>query len=124
VLVADDDPNALDIACVTLELAGAQVTCTTAADDALQLLVSAEPPYHVVIADYHWEHDPEHDGVWLIGQVRRLRGARARTPAIAYTADPTFTTAHDLASAGFDGRLVKATAPPVLVDQVARVVGR
>lgn len=120
-LVVDDDPDTLEVVCLTLQMAGARVECTTSADDALALVRSKDPPFDGLIADYRLHG--EKDGAWLIREVRALHGRRARVPALSYTAETGFVAAADLAEAGYDVRITKAVSPAELIAHVCRLLG-
>lgn len=121
-LAVDDDPDTLEVVCLTLQMAGAEVECVTDAAGALSLLRSAEPPFDALIADYRLHG--EQDGVWLIRQVRALEGRLARIPALSYTAETGFVAHGDLEEAGYDVRITKAVAPVELVGHVLRLTAR
>jgi CheY-like chemotaxis protein len=115
VLSVDDDQDILDLVRTILEDAGAVVTTATAAGEGIETLQRERPA--LLLSDISM---PEHDGFWLIAQVRALSPAHGgRTPAAALT---SLTSAEDRARilrAGFQYHIPKPMDPEHLVAVVA-----
>jgi PAS domain S-box-containing protein len=119
VLAVDDEIDALGLARVALETAGARVTTASSGAAALELLVSAQPD--VLVADIGM---PEMDGFDLIKRVRALPHEIREIPAAAVTA---FARSEDRTRAlrsGFDMHLAKPVDPGELVASVATLARR
>ena len=80
-LAVDDEPDSLNLLREVLETAGAHVTTTSSADEALVALRTDVPD--VVIADIGM---PRVDGLQLIRSIRQLEGAARTVPAAALSA--------------------------------------
>jgi CheY-like chemotaxis protein len=119
VLMVDDEPDTVDLVAFALGRAGAQVTCAATADDAWALFASAEPPFDVLVADYRMS---EHDGEWLIRQVRQAGGVKGRVPAIAYTAEARHVVGASLLAAGYNAHLPKPVTTDDLVEKIAELL--
>ena len=119
-LVVDDDDDNVELFSAALTACGATVATASRADEALRLVATHR--FDVVVSDIAM---PGGDGYWLIGQVRQLADARARTvPVLAVTA---FGREHSRAralAAGFGDHLQKPVDPEVLCRTVAKLVGR
>jgi CheY-like chemotaxis protein len=118
VLVVDDDEDARDLISTTMRHAGAQVMSASSADEALQLLESAEPD--VIVSDIAM---PNGTGYDLVRQVRATPRL-ARIPAIALTAFGRLEDRERALDAGFNFHVVKPVEPMHLVHAVAAAVGR
>jgi CheY-like chemotaxis protein len=119
-VLVDDDADGLEIARMMLEGEGAKVTCATSAPAALQA-VSADLP-DAVLCDISM---PEHDGYWLLRQVRALPGGRgSRVPFAALTAHASAATREQVLGAGFAVHVAKPADPDVLVRAVMELTGR
>lgn len=114
VLVVDDDPDSLEVLASLLRLHHAEVTAASSAAQALDLLHSAQPD--VIISDIAM---PEHDGFWLLQQIRRVtaEGGR-RIPCVALTAFANPATRSRALGAGFAAHLSK----PLDEDDLIRTV--
>jgi CheY-like chemotaxis protein len=120
VLLVDDDPDSLEIVRVMLEGQGAAVTCVNAAREALAL-VQAEHP-DVILCDIAM---PDHDGYWLLRQVRALPVEHGRdTPVAALTAHASAATRDQVLAAGFGLHITKPADPKQLVKAVRNLAGR
>jgi len=81
VLVVDDSCDLLETLVQILQTSGARVTATDSAEKALAILEHERPD--VLVSDLEM---PEHDGLWLIEQIRRLpRAHGGATPAACLT---------------------------------------
>jgi DNA-binding NtrC family response regulator len=116
VLVVDDDPRVRGLYAMVLREAGATVTMSGAAIDAIQL-ADLHPP-DVVVTDLRM---PRHDGVWLLQEVkRRMPG----TPVIVVTGALDAPGDDHLLALGFADSLHKPLVLAHLTEAVARVVRR
>jgi CheY-like chemotaxis protein len=115
VLVVDDSPEIRDYIVRVLQTLRARVTDASTAEEALALLQRHRPD--VLLSDLEM---PEHDGLWLIEQVRRLTPARGGvTPAACLTG---LTGPEDRARvlrAGFQYHVPKPFEPDALLGIVA-----
>ena len=122
VLVVDDEPDALELIRRSLADCSADVVTATSARQALDLLAASH--LDVLVSDIGM---PDHDGYWLIQQLRRHEhqaGVGVRMPAVALTA---FARAEDRAralQAGYQIHVAKPVQPAELVAVVASVAGR
>jgi CheY-like chemotaxis protein len=117
VLVVDDNPDARELLRTILEYAGALVTLAESAERALRVMDYALP--HVLISDISM---PEHDGWWLIRQVRSRQAIQGgRVPAIALTALAD-DDAGTIGAAGFQAYLRKPVDPWELCRLVESLV--
>ena len=80
VLVVEDNPDARDLFRTILQYAGALVTVSSGAEQALRLCEQIVPD--VILTDIAM---PERDGFWLIGELRRGEQDGRRLPVIAVT---------------------------------------
>jgi CheY-like chemotaxis protein len=114
VLVVDDSPEVLETLVEMLETTGARVSAVGTAHEALALVQQLRPD--VLLSDFEM---PEHDGLWLIDQVRKLSPEHGgSTPAACLTA---LTGPEDVARvlrAGFQYHVSK----PVDLDQLWGIV--
>jgi CheY-like chemotaxis protein len=114
-LVVDDDPGVRSLYVLVLRQAGAAVTSSGIASEAVQLMDLQAPD--VVITDLQM---PTHDGVWL------LRETKARLPGVpvilvsGYIDEPQLGRLRRL---GFADVLAKPLPVSELASTVARVVG-
>lgn len=113
-LLVDDDVDSLEIVRLMLETAGALVTCVDNAREGLATLQAARPD--VVLSDIAM---PEHDGYWLLRQLRALpTGAGGQTPIAALTAHASAATRDQVMAAGFALHITKPADPVQLVKAV------
>ena len=114
VLVVDDSPEILETLVERLETSGARVSAVGTAQEALALVQQQRPD--VLLSDFEM---PEHDGLWLIDQVRKLPPEHGgSTPAACLTA---LTGPEDVARAlraGFQYHVSK----PVDLDRLWGIV--
>ena len=105
--MVDDHSDTREMLTQALTFCGAVVRDASSAHDAVALLVDVD----VVITDLAM---PEEDGVWLLGEVRRLP---RRILVVALTG---IAAQHDkrLASAGFDRVILKPVDPFYLCELV------
>lgn len=117
VLVVDDEADTLELLRTILVESGAEVTTAPSADLALRAL--QQRPQHVLISDIGM---PGCDGYELIHAVRRSHDANIRAAALTAYARPE-DRARAL-SAGYEAHIAKPVEPLMLIDAVARLVGR
>ncbi len=111
VLVVEDDPDGAEMISQVLANAGADVHVSNSADDAVAWLRAH--PCDVVASDVAM---PEHDGYWMIRELRRI--SEPRIPALALTALGGQDERDRLLAAGFDAYVSKPFDPRGLVDIV------
>jgi CheY-like chemotaxis protein len=103
ILVVDDDEDARHLMRTILEYCGALVTAVSSAVAALRTLRTVIPD--VLLSDISM---PEHDGYWLIAQVRTLPPDRGgEVPAVALTAHGRTHGPERTLAAGFQAHLAK-----------------
>jgi CheY-like chemotaxis protein len=112
VLVVEDDKDSRGFFEIALRQAGAEVVSAASAQAGLDAFRTASPD--VLVSDISM---PEHDGYWLIAQVRALKPRRV-IPAVAVTGKG-YEPARALTE-GFHDYLTK----PVDPDRLCAVVGR
>ena len=119
ILVVDDDENSADYFTVALRSAGATVTATASAPDALRVIGGERPD--VVLSDIAM---PGHDGYWLLDQIRAHADTTVRnTPVVATTAHGFEHSRDRTMAAGFAEHLAKPVDPERLCLTIARVAG-
>ncbi|MGH7388518.1 MAG: response regulator [Candidatus Rokuibacteriota bacterium] len=117
VLVVDDDADALLLATVILEMAGARVT---GARKGAEALAGAErTPPDVLVSDLGM---PDLDGFELLRRMTARIGRRL--PAVALTAYATEADAERSTAAGYQVHLSKPFDAAALTEAVARLAGR
>ena len=116
ILVVDDDARTRGLYAMVLREAGATVTASGTAAEAVQL--SDLQPANVVITDLRM---PGHDGIWLLDQ---LKAHRPALPVIVITGDADAPGDEDLRSVGFAKILRKPLILSCLTATVSDVVRR
>ncbi|WP_236519728.1 PAS domain S-box protein [Sandaracinus amylolyticus] len=111
VLVVDDEPDARDVIAQVLELAEADVSTASSADEALEVMERA--PFDVLLSDIGM---PQRDGYALIEEVRR-RGIAV--PAAALTAFARDQDRKRALAAGYQVHIPKPVEPDALIAAVA-----
>ena len=120
VLAVDDDADALTLVAEVLEAAGARVSTSGSAEEALETL-EAELP-HVMVADLGM---PRVDGFQLIERIRGHRNPLVRrVPAAALTAYARSDDRVKALRAGFQIHLAKPIDPAELITAVAALARR
>jgi DNA-binding NtrC family response regulator len=114
VLVVDDDPRVRALYAMVLLEAGAKVTTSGTAAEAVQL-ADLHPP-DIAVTDLRM---PAHDGVWFLREVKARMPA---IPVIAVSGDPDAPGRDDLLRVGFAEILYKPVGLSQLVMTVARVL--
>jgi two-component system, chemotaxis family, CheB/CheR fusion protein len=121
-LVVDDEMDILDLMKYILETAGADVTMTNSAKEAIAALRASEGKYDALLADIGM---PEEDGFELIRQVRALAAEiGGQIPAAAITAYVSDRERQHAIDAGFQVHLAKPVYPAQLIQMVANLTGR
>ena len=115
ILVVDDDPRVRGLYAIVLREAGATVTASGTAAEAVQL--ADLRPTDVVVTDLRM---PGHDGIWLLHQ---LKSHMPTMPVIVVTGD-TEAGDEDLSSLGFAKVLRKPLILSCLTATVLEVVRR
>jgi signal transduction histidine kinase len=118
VLVVDDEADSRDFLAFVLEQAGAQVTATASASEALQVLTKSKPD--ILLSDIGM---PEIDGYMLIRQVRTLESEQEnKIPAIALTAYAGEMNRQQALTAGFQRHITKPVVPEALVQEIGNII--
>src|SRR5262249_40423135 len=120
VLVADDHPVNREVLVRQLELLGVDSDTTNDGVEALEAWEKPEGRYAAILADIHM---PRMDGHELSRQIRTAegqRGAPARTPIVAVTANAMKGEDERCLEAGMDAYLAK----PVNMDQLRAALER
>lgn len=113
-LAVDDDADSLDVLTSILRLQQATVFTATSAVEALEVLQKERPD--VVISDIAM---PEHDGYWLMQQIRRMASEGGRLmPCVALTAFANAAARERALSVGFNAHLSK----PLNTDELVTVI--
>ena len=115
VLVVDNDEPIRNLLAEALEVHGAKVTAVESAQEALESLEALRPD--VLVSDLEM---PDHDGLWLIAQVRALTPEQGgMTPAACLTGFTEPEIRATLLQAGFQYHIAK----PVKLETLIGVVG-
>ncbi len=122
ILVVDDEIDILDLLEYVLANAGAEVTTTSSAREAIAALSASEGKYDALLADIGM---PEADGFSLIRQVRGLDAqSGGNIPAAAITAYVSHRERQLAIDAGFQVHLAKPIDTVQLIQMVAGLTGR
>lgn len=116
VLVVDDDEGVRDIFTEVLEAQGASVVAAASAEAGMQLYRREDPD--VLVSDIRI---PDHDGYWLIRELRKRVGDVPALAVSGYLHDDLHLRAR---RAGYAGVLAKPVDMDVLCAAVARLAGR
>jgi CheY-like chemotaxis protein len=120
VLIVDDYPDTLYSMKRVLEYCGASVTAAATADEAVRAF--DEHRHHVLVADLNL---PDHDGFWLIQEVRRRSPEHGgNRPAIAMTGYPERYARSATMSMGFQAFVSKPADAEELCSTIATLVGK
>jgi len=114
ILVVDDEDIVLESCRRVLEADGYEVLLAASADQALQM-IRDEPP-DLLLVDVKM---PEHDGVYLIREVRK---ERPDIPIVLMTGYTTKETVAEAAQIGAATLIAKPFTPDELAETVRRVV--
>lgn len=115
VLVADDEPDMLDVLTAFLREAGHRPTAVTGGGVALERLQSES--FDLVLTDIHM---PDATGVDVL---RAVRERDLDTPVILVTGDPNVTTAVEALELGAFGYLTKPVPAKALLAKVSAALG-
>jgi PAS domain S-box-containing protein len=118
VLAVEDEADTRELVATILRQAGADVTVAASVEEALRALTTSPPD--VVLCDIAM---PGHDGYELLREVKRRRGALARTPFVALTAHVQESERRRSVAEGFSVHVGKPIDPVELVE-VVRTVSR
>ena len=117
VMLVEDECDSRELISTLLAAHNARVTVAASAGEALEMLETARPD--VLVSDIEM---PQHDGYWLIQQIRLLDGKRGqRIPAIALSAHARTQDRVRSLSAGFQMHLAKPFDPLELVSAIERL---
>jgi PAS domain S-box-containing protein len=120
VLVVDDEVDARELVKRLLEMAGATVSLTSSATEAIDRILVARPD--VLVSDIGM---PTEDGYSLIRRLRVLEESQANAlPAVALTAYARSEDRTKAIRAGFQNHLSKPVEPAELLAIVASLAGR
>jgi PAS domain S-box-containing protein len=117
VLYVDDEPDALELAALTLGGLGAIVRTASSVDDAIEQVSSFTPD--VIVSDIAM---PDRDGYDFIRQVREMPLPCSDIPAVALTAYARAADAERAMRAGFTRHLAKPVEPDTLARIIAALV--
>jgi signal transduction histidine kinase/ActR/RegA family two-component response regulator len=118
VLIVDDSPVNLRVACGVLRRRGHDVTTAEDAHAALEIL--ARERFDVVLMDVQM---PGMNGLEATAEIRRREGGSPRrTPIVAVTAHAMVGDRERCLEAGVDGYVAKPIDPATLVAEIERVI--
>jgi CheY-like chemotaxis protein len=118
VLIVDDSPVNLRVACGVLRRRGHDVTTAEDAHAALEIL--ARERFDVVLMDVQM---PGMNGLEATAEIRRREGGSPRrTPIVAVTAHAMVGDRERCLEAGMDGYVAKPIDPATLVAEIERVI--
>ena len=116
VLVVDDEPDSLDVACRILRHYGAEVYTATNGQEGLQAVRSVRPRF--VISDLSM---PVMDGWGFLQEMKRNRDT-LEIPVIALTAHAMVGDRQKAIVAGFHNHLTKPLTPATFMTDLLRVL--
>lgn len=119
-LVIDDDPVALEHACIVLEDIGVSADTASSVEEALQAIEirhAKQEPYTLVLADWKM---PDRGGVDVVQEVRRRFSSETRV--IVLTAYDTADIMNEASAAGVDSFISKSDFPYVIKRELERVM--
>ncbi|MBG1258369.1 response regulator [Nostoc commune] len=118
ILLVEDEPDIADLLTFVLEADGAEVIALSDAEAALALIESLHPD--ILLCNVKL---PDHDGNWLIEQIRVHSCLSLRQlPAIAITSYTREVSSHKALNAGFNRFLVKLESPEEIVDEIIHLL--
>ncbi|MDZ8238268.1 MAG: response regulator [Nostoc sp. ChiQUE01a] len=118
ILLVEDEPEIADLLTFILEAAGAEVIALADAETALALVETVDPDLLLCNVKL-----PNHDGNWLIEQIRVHSCPSIRhLPAIAVTSYTREVSRHKALNAGFDRFMVKLESPDEIVHQIVHLL--
>jgi two-component system sensor histidine kinase RpfC len=119
ILVAEDNPVNQRVIRGLLEHAGHQAYLAHDGEEALSMLESADPPYHLAIIDMHM---PQLSGPEVVQRWRFME--KGRLPIIMLTADVRAEAQAACEEAGADSFLTKPLNSRKLIDVIARLASQ
>jgi signal transduction histidine kinase/ActR/RegA family two-component response regulator len=119
ILVVEDEASARDIFQIMLQSFGADVRVAESADQALKTFQEFKPD--ILVSDIAM---PVEDGYSLIGKIRKLDSALAKTPALALTAYASREDVQRAYAAGFQSHMAKPVDANKLAATLAKLAGR
>jgi CheY-like chemotaxis protein len=118
ILLVEDEPDIADLLTFVLEADGAEVIALSDAEAALGLIESLHPD--ILLCNVKL---PDHDGNWLIEQIRVHSCLSLRQlPAIAITSYTREVSSHKALNAGFNRFLVKLESPDEIVGEIVQLL--
>lgn len=118
ILLVEDEPDIADLLTFVLEADGAEVIALSDAETALTLVESLHPD--ILLCNVKL---PDHDGNWLIEQIRVHSCSSLRQlPAIAITSYTREVSSHKALNAGFNRFLVKLESPDEIVGEIVHLL--
>ena len=113
VLLVEDEPDIADLFIFMLEAGGATVVLAVSAQEGLDSLTAFQPD--LLLCNLRL---PDHDGIWLLHQLRAQGVTEQQLPAIAVTSYTREVYGHEALAAGFQTFLAKPLDPDALVKAV------
>lgn len=119
ILLVDDDSDTLKLLAELFDSSSAELRTASSAKEGLQILKQWKPD--LLISDIAM---PEHDGYWLITQLRSLSAEMKNIPAIALTAYASVADREKVLSAGFQMFVPKPVVPLELLKTARDLLER
>jgi PAS domain S-box-containing protein len=119
ILLVDDDNDTLKLIAELFESSSAQLRTASSAKEGLQILKQWKPD--LLISDIAM---PEHDGYWLINQLRLASSEMKKIPAIALTAYASVADREKVLAAGFEMFVPKPVVPLELLKTAKELLER
>lgn len=119
ILLVDDDSDTLKLIAELFDLSSSELRTAGSANEGLQILNQWIPD--LLISDIAM---PEHDGYWLINQLRSLSSEMRNIPTIALTAYASVADREKVLSAGFQMFVPKPVVPLELLKTAKELLER
>jgi PAS domain S-box-containing protein len=119
ILLVDDDSDTLKLLAELFDSSSAELRTASLAKEGLQILKQWKPD--LLISDIAM---PEHDGYWLINQLRSLSAEMKNIPAIALTAYASVADRARVLAAGFQMFVPKPVIPLELLKTAKELLER
>jgi len=119
ILLVDDDSDTLNLIAELFDTSSAELRTASSAEEGLQILKQWKAD--LLISDIAM---PEHDGYWLINQLRSLSSELNNIPAIALTAYASVADREKVLSAGFQMFVPKPVVPLELLKTAKELLER
>ncbi len=119
IVVVDDDDDTRWLVATVLRLYKAEVLACDSADQALEAIGGFNP--NVIVSDIMM---PDHDGYWLVHEVRKLGQGLSGTPAIALTACTRKEDQNPGGAAGFQRHILKPFEFEILIQAISELALR